>query len=179
MWCWHVNECTKAAILTFWNIMLEILDFASKPFVFCWISNFTKLKVFRLFILFVESLKLYIELGMNQAVFSNMLVRKNRNAMWWSSSFVEFPVFAEPANPEMPCGEVPVLLNFQFCRINKPRDAMHVMKSQFCCICSSLEMATSVMPLHVVRFQFCWFSDSQKEQLQTAVFLFCKFLQVC
>ena len=58
----------KAAILTFGNIVLEILDIVSKPFVFGWISNFTELKAFRLFILFVEFLN-YRELGMNQVLF--------------------------------------------------------------------------------------------------------------
>ena len=42
------------AILTFWKIVLEILDTVGKLFVFCWISNFTEPKTFRLFILFVE-----------------------------------------------------------------------------------------------------------------------------
>ena len=49
-----INECTKTAILTFWEIVLEILDTVGKLFMFCWISNFTELKALRLFILFVE-----------------------------------------------------------------------------------------------------------------------------
>ena len=31
-----------------------------------------------------------------------------------NSSFVEFPVFVESANPEVPCGKLPVLLVSSF-----------------------------------------------------------------
>ena len=71
----------KVAILTFWKIVLEILDTVSKLFVFCWISDSTEPSVSRLFILFVESFKL----DMDKAVFVNTVIHKNsksRDAMW-------------------------------------------------------------------------------------------------
>ena len=80
------------AILTFWKIVLEILDTISKQSVFCWISDFTELKAFRLFILFSGIFEA-IELDMDQTVFINMLVHKNGNStdtVLWSSSFADF-----------------------------------------------------------------------------------------
>ena len=44
----------KGVILTFENIVLEILDIVSKLFVFCWISNFTELKAFILLVEFLN-----------------------------------------------------------------------------------------------------------------------------
>ena len=121
-----LNECTKVTILSFWNIVLEIL--VSKPVFVEFLTSLNWMKAFWLLML----LRNY-RIGHESRVFSNMLVHKNSNsreAMWWSSSFVEF---LESANRRC----------------------------------------------DVVKFQFYWFTNSLKEQLQTAVFLFCSFLQVC
>ena len=117
---------------------------------------------------------------MYQAVFINMLVHKNGNSrdtvLWsssfadflflqnsksrdamWSSSFVEFPVFVESANLEIPCCEVPVLLIFCFCKLTAnpemPCGEVPVLLNfQFL-------QNQQIQRCHVVTFQFCWISS--------------------
>ena len=62
------NECTKAAILTFWKIVLEIPDTVTTPFVFCWNLEFTRVKPSRVFILFCGICET-LELDMHQSSF--------------------------------------------------------------------------------------------------------------
>ena len=137
------NECTKAAILTFWKIVLEILhvDTVSKQCVFCWISDFTELKALDCFFYFCGIFEA-IELGRIR-FFINLLVHKNGNSKD-AMHVVRFQ-------------------NFQFWQ-NQQIQRCHVMKFKlwFC------RMVLQIR--HVIRFQFCWFSNS--------LFLFCWFCKV-
>ena len=110
------NECTKAAILTFWKIVLEIPDTVTTPFVFCWNLEFTRVKPSRVFILFCgicETLELH---GHASKQFLVICCSKwtetpgmplNVTPVLLISSFCR-------TTPEMPCGKLPVLLVSSF-----------------------------------------------------------------
>ena len=73
-----LNERTKVAILTFWKIVLEFLDTVGKPLCFVKFLSSQKASsgLFALFCGIIEA----VELGMEQAAFSNVLVHKNSNS---------------------------------------------------------------------------------------------------
>ena len=128
--------------------MQEIPDTITKPFVFCWISDFTWLKASSFSWIFEA-----VELGMNQEVFSKILVHKNSNTI------------------EMPCGKVTVSQISSFWWISKPRQHHACSK-----VPVFAEMVISDVPCGKVLFlliSWSWFTERA-----TVVLLFCRFLQV-
>ena len=166
-----MNECTKVAILTFWKIVLEILDTVSKQCVFCWISDFTELK--DCLFSFMESLKLsnwtwireFLSICWSTKEWQLQRYRVVKFQFCWSSVF---------ANQQIQRCHV---VKFQFCwisnfcRISKSRDAIWwipvLLNFQLC------RMVTLDMPFDKVSdLLISWFIE---RAITDSNFLFCRF----